>query len=123
MAIFPQLAPVSRSYNPGVFPVTVETSFSSNKTFFRHGQLRFGLALELQYSNLTEAEARLIRDHYKTVANTAASFLLPSIIWAGLSSPTSVASANTKWKYTSAPNEQHKPGGYIDAVVQLLSVR
>jgi hypothetical protein len=36
MADFPQLAPVSRRYNAGVFPATVETGFSGGKVIFRH---------------------------------------------------------------------------------------
>jgi hypothetical protein len=123
MADFPQLAPVSRSYNTGVFPMTVETGFSGGKVIFRHGEQRSGITLELQYLYLTAAEAKLIRDHYRAEADTLVPFRLPSIIWSGLSSAGSITSLSTLWKYAAPPEEEHNSGGLVNAVVQLLSVR
>jgi hypothetical protein len=123
MADFPQLAPVSRRYNTGVFPSTVETGFSGGKVIFRHGEIRSGITLELQYLYLTQAEAKLIRDHYRVEANNLIAFRLPSIIWGGLASAGSVTPLSTRWKYAAQPEEEHLSGSLFNVSVQLLSVR
>jgi hypothetical protein len=123
MADFPSLAPVSRRYNTGVFPSTVETGFSGGKVIFRHGEIRSGITLELQYLYLTQAEAKLIRDHYRVESNTLIAFQLPGIIWGGLASAGSVTSLSTRWKYAAQPEEEHLSGSLFNVSVQLLSVR
>jgi len=123
MADFPSLAPVSRRYNTGVFPSTVETGFSGGKVIFRHGEIRSGITLELQYQYLTQAESKLIRDHYRVEANNLIAFRLPSIIWGGLASAGSVTPLSTRWKYAAQPEEEHLSGSLFNVSVQLLSVR
>jgi hypothetical protein len=114
MADFPSLAPVSRRYNTGVFPSTVETGFGGGKVIFRHGVNQFGIRLALQFVALTEENARLIRDHYREKQNNLLSFRLASATF---------KHANVLWKYASEPEETHRENGRIDVAVQLLNVR
>jgi hypothetical protein len=120
---FPSLAPVARRYGLGVYPVTIETGWGGGNVRFLHGTTRHGISMELSYENLTQAETKLIRDHYRLQDGGHQSFLLPSTVWAGQSDVTNIAPTGTRWKYASVPEETHKSGGYVDITVSLLSVR
>jgi hypothetical protein len=119
---FPPLAPVSRSYSMGIFPVTTETGFGGGSIRFLHGSVSSGHTLELQYSNLTQAEAELIREHYRVRQGGYTSFLLSAEAWAGHTSATDLVPTTTRWKYASPPEEVQKKGGYVDLTVSLVSV-
>ncbi len=122
MADFPALAPASRRYSMGIFPVTTETGFGGGSIRFLHGSTSSGHTLELGYSNLTQAEAKLIRDHYRGQQGGYLSFSLSTEAWAGHTSATDLVPTTTKWKYAAAPEESQKIGGYVDLTVSLVSV-
>lgn len=123
MADFPSLAPVARRYSAGTFPMTVEAGFGGGGIRFLHSTVKSGIELDLGYENLTQAEVKLIRDHYRGQDGGHQSFLLPNTIWAGQSSVTNIAATGTRWKYAGVPEENQKSGGYVDISVSLISVR
>jgi hypothetical protein len=122
MASFPSIRPAARKYGVGMFPITAQTGFGGGNVRFRHGSDRRGVTLELEYVFITDAEAQLLRDHYRGQDGSHRSFLLPAIIWAGQSSPGNILATNTPWKYASELEEQHRSGGLFDVTVKLVSV-
>lgn len=106
----------------GIFPVTTETGFGGGSIRFIHGSVSSGHTLELQYSNLTQSEAELIREHYRLRQGGYNSFLLSAEAWAGHTSATDLVPTTTRWKYAAAPEEVQKIGGYVDITVSLVSV-
>lgn len=119
---FPSLAPVTRRYSMGIFPVTTESGFGGGSIRFLHGSTSSGHTLELGYENLTATEASLIREHYRLRDGTHQSFLLSAEAWAGHTSATDLVPTTTRWKYAGPPEETHKRGGLVDVAVSLLSV-
>lgn len=122
MASFPALKPATRRYSMGVFPVTEERGFGGGSIRFRHGSTAYGHNLEMGFTALTQAEAKLIRDHYRTQQGGYISFPLSSQAWAGHTSFSDLVPTTTYWRYTAPPEEVHMDGGYVDMSVALLSV-
>lgn len=122
MASFPALKPATRRYSMGVFPVTEERGFGGGSIRFRHGSTAYGHNLEMGFTALTQAEAKLIRDHYRTQQGGYISFPLSAEAWAGHTSFSDLVPTTTYWRYSAPPEEVHMDGGYVDMSVALLSV-
>lgn len=118
MATFPTLEPVTRRRSLGVYPVTTEPG----GVRFLHGVVPSAQSLELVYESLTQAQAKLIRDHYRTQDGGFLAFTLPSIINAGNTLPIAGTEYLVLWKYAAQPEEQQKRGGYVDLTVSLVAV-
>jgi hypothetical protein len=123
MAAFPALRPASRQYSFGTFPVTEERGFGGGSVRFLHADVSSGLALELGYEALTQAEAKLLRDHYRSQQGGYLSFILSAEAWAGHTDLTTLAPTTTQWVYADQPEESHRKGGLVDVTVQLISLR
>jgi hypothetical protein len=121
MATFPALEPAARSYDFGLFPLTEVPSISAGTVRFRHGYAPQNYQLTLGYTALTDAEANLIRQHFQFQGGGYRSFQLPPIIWAGHTFTGNVAPTNTRWRYTAAPEEEHRSAGYVNVTVALGS--
>jgi hypothetical protein len=122
MATFPALKPATRRYSMGVYPVTEERGFGGGSVRFNHGTTPHGHTLELGFTALTAAQAKLLRDHYRGQQGGYVSFPLSTEAWAGHTSFTDLVPATTYWRYASAPEETHRTGGYVDVSIALLSV-
>lgn len=123
MATFPALRPTSRRYAFGIFPVTEQRGFGGGSVRFLHADVSSGLALDLGFELLTQAEAKLLRDHYRTQEGGFLPFALSTEVWAGHTNLATLAPTTTLWVYSDAPEESHRSGGLVDVTVQLLSVR
>lgn len=121
MATFPELEPATRAYDFGLFPLTEEPSISAGIVRFRHSVTPQNYQLTLGYVALTNAEAALIREHYQGQAGGYRSFQLPPIIWKGHTFSGNVVPTNTRWRYTEAPEEEHRSAGYVNVTVALSS--
>ena len=121
MATFPELEPATRSYDFGLFPLTEEPSISAGIVRFRHSVKPQNYQLTLGYEYLSDAEATLIRQHFQGQGGGYRSFQLPPIIWKGHTFTGNVAPTNTRWRYTAAPEEEHRSGGYVNLSVSLGS--
>ena len=122
MATFPALKPATRRYSMGVFPVTEERGFGGGSIRFRHGSTAYSHSLELGFAALTQSEAKLLRDHYRTQQSGSISFGLSADAWAGHSSFTDLVPATTVWRYAEVPEESHYSSGYVDVTISLISV-
>ena len=121
MATFPVLEPATRAYDFGMFPLTEEPSVSAGIVRFRHSTTPQNYQLTLGYVDLTDAEASLIREHYQSQGGGYLSFQLPSIIWAGHTFTGNIVPYTTRWRYTAAPEEEHRSAGYVNVTVALGS--
>jgi hypothetical protein len=122
MATFPALKPATRRYSMGVFPVTEERGFGGGSIRFRHGSTAYGHTLELGFVALTQAQAKLIRDHYREQQGGYRSFQLSSEAWAGHTNFYDLVPSTTDWRYSTFPTEQHRANGYADITITLISV-
>lgn len=122
MAGFPPLRPSTRRYGFGLFPLSIESSLGGGSVRFIHGPTRLAIQLELGYEVISEAEAQDIRDHYRGQDGSHRSFLLPSVIWSGHSSPANIVPIGTAWAYAGPPEETHRSGRLFDLGVRLVSV-
>lgn len=122
MAAFPALKPATRRYSMGVYPVTEERGFGGGSARFNHGTIPYGHTLELGFIALTAAQAKLLRDHYRTQQGGYVSFPLSAEAWAGHASFTDLVPTTTYWRYAAPIEETHRTGGYVDVSISLLSV-
>ena len=122
MATFPALEPLTRSYSFGQYPVTEGEGFGGGSVRFKHGVASFSHTLNLGYVNLTEAEAKLLRDHYRTQQGGFLAFALSAEAWLGHTSFTDLVPASTLWRYASQPQEDHFLAGYANVQIALISV-
>ncbi len=122
MATFPALRPASRRYAFAAFPTTQETGFAGGSVRFLHGDTSSGLPLELGFELLTQAEAKLLRDHYRGQQGGFLPFSLSTEAWAGHNDLSTLAPSTTQWVYANPPEESHRSGGLVDMTVQLISV-
>jgi len=73
---FPDLVPTARSMSPGDFASKVFRSQSGVEARVQYGNKAFNKTLDLEYSNITDALAALIHDHYLACNGTLYYFLL-----------------------------------------------
>jgi hypothetical protein len=122
MADFPALTPSSRGYALAEFPVTEERGFGGGNVRFKHGNLGYSFQLRLNYVALSQADASLIRDHYRTQQGGFISFDLSSDVWLGHDDISGLAPLNVAWRYAAPIEETHRIEGRIDISVTLSSV-
>ena len=122
MAMFPALRPTSRRYSMGAYPVTTRTGFGGGSVRFSHGDTPSGHTLELGFEDLSQAEAKLLRDHYRAQQGGFLPFSLSADACAGHTDATDLVPSSTYWAYAQPPEETHKSGGLVDVSIQLESV-
>lgn len=118
MAKFPALEPYERSWSLASYPITVV----SDAVRFKHGNIPANQRMTLQYMQLTAAQAKLIRDHYRGQQGGLAGFALSAEAMAGITSTTTLQPYSLLWRYESPPSETHRKGGFVDVTVELQSV-
>lgn len=121
MATFPALEPATRSYSQGRYPVSLQPLFAADPVRFSHGPRPFGYVLTLGYQYLTAAEAKLIRDHWRTQAGGFEPFMLSPEAMAGHGLYALVPSVK-RWRYLAPPQEQHLTGSLVNLTVELETV-
>ncbi len=73
---FPEIVPTARSMSPGDFASKVFRSQSGVESRVQYGNRAFNKTLDLEYSNITEANAAAIHDHYLACKGTLSFFSL-----------------------------------------------
>jgi len=121
MAPFPSLRPRARSFSFGDYQVTNEATRSGSVRFL-HGPSSTSHSVRLGFIDLTQGEARLIRNHYRVQDGGHIPFYLSALTWAGHSNANDLVPATTKWRYAGEPRETQKNGGFTDVVVDLIAV-
>ena len=101
---FPALAPSSRTYDPGNWPVKTYNSVSGVEVRLRYGDKRFNAKLSLQYQNIPDTSADDFLAHYESQFGTYKSFTLPSEVVAGWTGSTYIPNQSTmKFRYSGPP--------------------
>lgn len=121
MPAFPALRPRTRSFNFGRYPVSNQAT-SAGSVRFLHGNTSTDHQVRLGFLNLKQADARLIRNHYRNQNAGQVPFALSPLAWAGHTNFNDLVPSTTLWRYASEPQETHKNGGFIDVSVELLAV-
>tara|TARA_Y100000310_G_scaffold73825_1_gene69967 strand:- start:2939 stop:3439 length:501 start_codon:yes stop_codon:yes gene_type:complete len=100
---FPALVPSVRTFASGNVPESSQVSLSGVNTGFRRGNRRMGQTLTLGYTNLTETQLNLIKDHYIAQEGTFDIFFLSSEVWNGYSTPPIALLDTYAWRYAGPP--------------------
>lgn len=100
MANFPSLEPRTRSLTYGDFPQLIHKGLSGGNVRFLQGTDRIAQKLTIAYEYLTEAEMKLLLDHYQEQQGSLIPFDLPSQVWAGYANGAPVSSSDYQWRYT-----------------------
>tara|TARA_R100001163_G_scaffold65166_1_gene61411 strand:- start:1214 stop:1591 length:378 start_codon:yes stop_codon:yes gene_type:complete len=123
MATFPTLTPNSRSFSLGDFPGARHEGVSGVGVSFLYSSTDLiEQVLSLSYLSLTEAQHKLILDHYTGQEGGLIPFDLPSAVWSGYST-VPVSSSDYQWRYAEALEIQ--PGGAtgrFNVSVELIAV-
>jgi hypothetical protein len=121
---YPSLTPSSRNYSSGDYPVKTFTSQSGSESRILYGSRRTGMTLELQYDNLTDANAELFLDHYDETKGTYITFTLPASAfsgWSGNKDAIDAATANS-WRYDGPPQVSNVRPGISSVQIKLVGV-
>jgi hypothetical protein len=122
MANFPELEPSTRSYNFGKFPTSTAASFAAGGVRFLHGDDSFGHEMTLEFLDISEDDAALIREHYRDYDGGHRSFILFSITWRGHPDVNVLVPFQARWKYVGPPQEDHLQGKLYNVTVSLQYV-
>lgn len=117
---YPTLEPTSRTHTLGQAGQDSFVAASGVETRVLFGSLVISQQLELTYTNITEAQARLFDNHHVSVKGTFGAFSLPSQAFAGMS--TSFGTYVNKWRYRSSPRIVSVKNGVHTVSVSLIAV-
>lgn len=117
---FPALEPTARTWVGGAPGQGSFTAASGIETRMMYGAQAYGQALELEYSNITEDEARLFDTHFAFTRGAFTAFDLPRETYAGMSAP--FFPLNTKWRYSEAPEIESVQPNRHNVSISLICV-
>lgn len=122
---FPSIAPTSRNYKPGDWPVKTYSALSGAEVRIRYGNRRTGGALSLSFSNITDFQAEQFLVHYTETEGTFRTFSLPGGVvtgWRGSASAFSPGSSGAAYRYAGPPEITSVRPGVSNVSVDLLGV-
>ena len=131
---FPELVPTARSMSPGDFAGKTFRSQSGIESRVQYGNKAFDKTMDLEYSNITEANAALIYDHYLACNGTLYYFGLPAKPKSGnetfhvndqstsASNRYSVAPFGMRYRYAEPPQFNSVKTGRMSVTVKLIGV-
>lgn len=123
MADFPSLRPSGRSYTPGQYPVKVYRGLSGATVKRVFGNRAFGHSIELQFQNISDANTKLILDHYYGQYGSYARFKLPDAVFSGMSTTLRgvvQTPTNILWEYAEPPQVESVFNGISTVTVRLV---
>lgn len=123
MANFPSIRPTGRSYSPGQFPTKIYRGLSGATVKRIFGNRSFGHSIELEFANITDANVKLILDHYYAQGGNYIRFALPNEIFSGMSDGLRgvvQAPVNILWEYAQPPQVESVFNGRSTVTVSLI---
>jgi|TARA_R100000482_G_scaffold108963_3_gene51195 hypothetical protein len=118
---FPALVPSVRTFTSGDVPQSIQVSLSGVNTGFRRGNRRMEQTLSLGYTNLTETQLNLIKDHYIDRQGTFDIFFLSAEVWNGYTTPPIGLVDTYAWRYAGPPTISDGIVGRWAVDVELVS--
>lgn len=121
---FPTLAPTSRDFSPGDWPIKRFNAQSGSEVRILYGSQRTNAKLSLGYDNITDANAQLFLDDYAAQYGTLRTFTLPSAArtgWTG-SDASIDAPPEAAWRYEGEPQVRSVRPGRSSVTVRLVAV-
>ena len=122
MSQFPSLKPASRSFTPGMVPVQSFASMSGKETRVILGDTMHGHSVSLSFTNLQEAAAKQIIDHWYNRQGTALDFTLPADVWDGWAQYSSAITFGQTWRYKGEPKVAAVSPSIMNVSVELVSL-
>lgn len=121
---FPSIAPTGRQFNAGDWPVKTYKSQSGAELRILYGSKRTGMQLELDYENISDAQAEQFLTHYDSTFGTYQTFTLPAEVRAGWSGtqPSIDAATGNNWRYSEQPLITAVKPGRSSVKVSLIGV-
>ena len=131
---FPQLVPTARSMSPGDFANKVFRSQSGIESRVQYGNKASNKTMDLEYNNITEANAAAIHDHYLACNGTLYYFGLPRSPKSGnetfsvndgsesTSNRFSVTPFGMRYRYAEPPQFSSVKPGRMSVTVKLIGV-
>lgn len=117
---FPDLQPTARAWVGGAPGQGSFVAASGIEVRTLFGANAYGQVLTLNYSNITEDNARLFDDHYTSSRGSFTAFTLPFSTYAGMSQQ--FAPANTTWRYGGPPEIESVQPNRHNVSVSLICV-
>lgn len=121
---FPAIAPTSRDFDPGNWPVKTYNAQSGAEVRILYGDTRTQMKLSLSYDNITDTQADLFLTHYNDVKGTYNTFDLSTEAktgWAGTAASIDAGTGN-KWRYADPPQITAVRAGRSSVKVNLVGV-
>lgn len=121
---YPTIAPTSRNFDPGDYPIKSFRAQSGAEVRILYGNQRTSMTLELSYDNISDANANLFLTHFDEALGSYLTFTIPANVragWTGSSSAINVTGSNA-WRYAEAPQITAIRPGISSVRVKLIGV-
>ena len=124
---FPAIAPTTRQYVAGDWPVRSYVSQSGSEVRLLYGNRRVGHTLTLQYNNISDTQAEEFFTDYYAQKGTYTSFSLPQPVtnnagkgWTG-STDFFKAGLGAQWRYAEPPQLTSVYPGVSNVSIRLVA--
>ena len=125
---FPSLAPTSRQFVAGDWPMAKFQSQNGSEARILYGNRRTGHTLSLNYNSISDAEAEEFFNDYYSRKGTYETFALPQPVtgnagrgWAGSTSFFN-AGSGVNWRYAEPPQLTSVYPGVSNVSIKLIAV-
>jgi hypothetical protein len=122
---FPSLRPTNRTVSQGTYAVKMFKFITGLTAARRYGTSPHSATLDLEYSNITDANASLLTAAFDQAYGTFDSLTLPNALWDDIEEPLrSQLKGTFIWRFAQAPTvNQSAVPGYKSVSIQLEGQR
>ena len=124
---YPTIPPSGRSFIPGDFANAKYQAQDGAEFRILYGDKRVGMKLQLEYANITDAQAESFLDHYHEVQGTFQQFEFVNggegakAGWAGNLDALGAVQWGSKWRYEGPPQLRSVYPGVSSVTVNLIA--
>lgn len=123
---FPTLAPSSRQFSLGEFPVKTFRAMDGYEVRLLYGSKLTGNKMTLTYNAIPDASAELFINHYREMRGSFESFVFvdqkgPKTGWGASPKSISAADYGNEWRYEKAPTVTSVRPGVSNVSVSLIA--
>ena len=121
---FPTLAPTSRSFEPGDYPIKTYNAQNGSEIRIAYGSSRTNAKLSLSFENVTDSQAEGFLTHFDSVLGTMNTFNIPDETKSGWSGTSSAIDAppRSNWRYEKPPQIASVRPGTSSVTINLIGV-